>query len=577
MRIGIIRIGIGLLQGIALAALWPAYQALGGMRPPSITWEAFRVVVPLVFALLFAPVAVSLALGRLRWPLLAVWAGAVAFISAGAGLNIAYGEKEYLALESLLTWPALLVVVLAGQSLLVAWDTARTPGGAFYPTCFDATWRHVLALTFATGLVWVFWLVLGLADELAGNKGSHLVSLLPDEHYFYACVTTVVFAVGLHVVDTYEELTRKVRGLLLGALSVLALILLVPVWQEGARLLTPALLMLAVLLIMLINLVYREGADRRLRSAGFVAVLLLAALALAAGFTLPLLRLRHPSVHQPWMIEHVYAVAITGIVAVYAVGYLFAVRRCGLHAKVLGRVNIGGAFVTMAVLLALNTPVFDPARISAGLQVARFHLGRVQPDQSDGWYRYMGQGVGRYGRDELQLLARYSFGPDAGEIAQRAQWAWTDATRDRLARNAAGVLLPPERRAHNITVVSADGAALPGDFLQLQLQLRDQASWYVRGLLRDCFTTELDACLAVVLNHEQHGRQGILLISRRFATLFMQDDAGIWYGGENVMDSQCPGVRTILAGGPGQPAPPLFPDAAAAGVRLRLWRAEDCR
>ncbi|MBS0518632.1 MAG: DUF4153 domain-containing protein, partial [Proteobacteria bacterium] len=79
------------------------------------------------------------------------------------------------------------------------------------------------------------------------------------------------------------------------------------------------------------------------------------------------------------------------------------------------------------VLIAISTPLADPARLAVQAQYSRLVSGRVGPDAFDyGLLRFEGA---RYGREALERLARLHGTPRDNDIAQRATaaLALTDA------------------------------------------------------------------------------------------------------------------------------------------------------
>ncbi len=580
MRIGIIHIAIGLLQGLALAALWPAFYGLmqtsaafGGDNP--------FIVVPLALMLFFVPVTFNLGLGRLRPVALAGWAVTVALICGGAGLNAAYTGMSDLRSEVLGVISELMVVLLIGQSLLVAWQTRRTQGGAFYPACFDAAWRHALTLMLAAFLTGVFWAMLALGAMLFRSAGSDLLLHLIVAPYFWLPVTATAFACALYVADLSDELTRAARSLAVmswflpplvvlaaGFLIVLAVNGLETLWQTqwiATTMLTGATLLIASLIV-LINAAYRDGREddraplvpRCASAAGAVLLMPLVALFGHALFT---------RVSQyGWTGGRVLAASVIGIAAGYAIGYLLAVLRSGLRMKQLEHTNIGVAFATAAVLLALNTPLLSPARLSVNSQIAWLRASPSIPPDFD--FRYLAHESGRYGREALQQLIASPEGPQAAEIARRAASA---ARATNYSRRRGPELLAPEQRARNITVVPVD-AVLAESFLR-QEPAR-QSDWLPREILSSCFA-EGASCHAVVLERERNGVSGILLISESDALLFTQGGTNAWRGVAHVENAGCPGLRAAMLAGDVRPAPLEHPHLAVAGVPLQLGFYDD--
>jgi len=111
------------------------------------------------------------------------------------------------------------------------------------------------------------------------------------------------------------------------------------------------------------------------------------------------------------------------VAAGYAVGYTVAAVRPGAWMKALETTNIAMAFVVIAVLLALCTPVADPRRLSVQDQMARLKAGKVSAEAFD--YQFLRFDAGRFGRGALELLKANS----NAEVAKRAKRAATQTGR----------------------------------------------------------------------------------------------------------------------------------------------------
>jgi hypothetical protein len=129
-----------------------------------------------------------------------------------------------------------------------------------------------------------------------------------------------------------------------------------------------------------------------------------------------------------------------------------AAVRPGAWMKALEATNIAMAFVVVAVLVALFTPLADPRRLSVNDQVARLESGKVKVEAFD--YEFLRFGAGRYGKD---ALGRLKASPNA-EIAKRAKAAAAQVSRIYRAEPAQPA--PPPRIAFH-----PKGARPPEGFL----------------------------------------------------------------------------------------------------------------
>src|SRR5690606_36533028 len=126
--------------------------------------------------------------------------------------------------------------------------------------------------------------------------------------------------------------------------------------------------------------------------------------------------------------ERSIAAACAAVGAVHAVGYAIAAVKPGPWMRPLERTNIIGGVVAVAAVLALYTPLADPAQLSVADQMRRLEAGRVSAEDFD--YGFLRFEAGRSGRGALDRLAA-SQDP---EIARRAREARQVQSRHDVAR-----------------------------------------------------------------------------------------------------------------------------------------------
>src|SRR5262249_50693040 len=161
-----------------------------------------------------------------------------------------------------------------------------------------------------------------------------------------------------------------------------------------------------------------------------------------------------------WTPERIIVSACIAVGACLALGYLLAVVRPRAFLRTLETTNIVTAFVILGAILALLTPIADPARISVADQVARLESGRTPPERFD--FVFLRFGSGRYGVEALNRLKQKQDGPNATRIAQMANEALNWQTRSQVLTPR----LTPEARSANIEVLHPKGQSLPMSFLQ---------------------------------------------------------------------------------------------------------------
>ena len=420
-----IRLGTGLLQGLALFLLhhaenvkaWPATQPL-----------AFA---PLVLVALFAPFVVLAGIGALRRTSLIVWAlGATAFT---AGLAF-YGAWQGVDADKMPDFPVF-AAIAAGLFIahhLIQPAQAERRWVARYPAYFDITWMHGVQLVLSAGFTGAFWILLYLGASLFKLIGIDAIQKLIAEEAFAFPATTVMFAAAVQLTDVRSTLVRGVRTVALtllawllplmtliaaGFLASLPFTGLEPLWKTRAA--TALLLTAAAHLIVLINAAYQDGEDAPpvvLAWAARLTGVLLIPISLLAAYGLALRIGQHGLTP-----DRVFAAAFIVIAVGYAVGYTIAAVRPGAWMKALEKTNVAQAFVAIALILALFTPLADPARLSVNDQVSRLERGKVKPADFD--YAFLRFDGGRHGRAVLTRL-KTDKNPEIARGAAQAL-AWT--------------------------------------------------------------------------------------------------------------------------------------------------------
>jgi hypothetical protein len=533
-RVGTWRILIGLLQGLLLYFLYHAAQERA--------WPATDplLFVPLIVAALFVPVLLVSSLGHMNRRQLVLWGGFAALLLAGLGCYDAWRVADLPLAppvphdgspynpgpgphRSAFPSPQLLFFTAAGffiaHSLVMAAVRDRRRIAA-YSTHFDIAWKLGVQLAFSGLFTGVTWLVLLLGAQLFELVKLTFLTELMRKAWFGIPVTAFAFSCAMHLTDVRPAIVRGIRGLLLvlmswllpvivllvgGFLATLPFTGLAPLW--ATRHAASVLLLAAAAFVVLVNAAWQQGGEspaRVVRLAARAATLLLAPIVLIAIYAL-YLRVRD----YGWTGDRVSAAACMLVAACYAAGYFHAGLRRGWLPS-LAKVNIAVAFVVIGVLLALFSPLLDPARISVASQVARLESGKVKPDKFDFVYlRFQGE---RFGRAALERLDRAPPGPDAAEVrrqiaaVRKKEFPWQ---REQPAPR-------PLDLAANLRV-RTPGARLPEAFLRTDWGMKAQAYQYpeclrLAGKTCDVFLLDVngDGRDEVMVSEEQRKAQDIL-------------------------------------------------------------------
>jgi len=569
------RLGIGLAQG---AALWWLYRSTYGAHYDVLerTWPATvpELFGPLAMILVFVPVLLLAGAGRMRPLTLILWAlGATAFLALLGWHGVAaYGGGAHGGSTSappFLPWPMPLFAATAlfiGHHLVLPADMERRWIAAF-PTYFDTAWKAGVQLALSIGFTAAFWILLFLGAALFNVIGLRFLSELIGKEWFSIPITTVMFATAAHLTDVRDGLIRGVRSVVLMLLSWLLLLMTVlaagflaalpftglqGLWDTGSA--TALVLAAAAALIILINTAYQDGrADNLppvvLRATVRVAAALLTPLVIIAFWGLALRIGQHGLTP-----DRIIAVACALIGAAYAAGYGWAAlgpfwRKGATWMQPLERTNVWTAVLEIAVILALFSPIADPARLSVADQVARLERGAVTPDQFD--YRFLRFGSGKAGEAALQRLTRSSDTVVARSarnvLAVENRWDGTDVGS-------------PNRRPE-FEVVPA-GAALPPGFATPVPPTDERARCRGESI-----------CVARAMDLNGDGAPEVLVATDWAIQLWTRDAAGAWARTGQWLPNRCPragsersDLRDALRTGAVRPVTPAWPELDIGGV-----------
>ena len=566
-KIGLIRVGIGLAQGLALYGLrW----AVTGTH----VWPATQ---PTLFATLllvaaFLPPILLAGLGAMRTRTLAIWvAAAVALVVALTAYDVwrDAAAGEFLPMSLGLVGIAIAAFLFIADHLIAPADAERRLI-ASHAAYFDTTWKHVVQIGLSGAFVGAFWAVFMLGAALFDMVGLKFLAQLAAKYWFSIPVTFTMLAAAVHITDVRAGLTRGFRtvGLvllswlmplmaLLTAAFLVALLFtgLKPIWAYIGS--SGMLLGAAAMLVVLINAAYQDGQlDTRppllLRWAARGAALLISPLVILAAVGL-FLRIGQHGLTA----DRIVAFACFVVAACYAVGAAIAAVLPGPWMKPLERTNVYTAFVTLAVILALFTPIADPARISVGDQVSRLEHGKIAPDKFD--YEFLRFKSGRYGRDALARLAVKTSGPNAPVIAQKARNALLETGPSR----AGGLYTPPPSTPVTKIVAYPKGAVLPDSFLK--------QSWPNGS---PCFEGAR-LCEAYLVSLGGDGKPEVVVNTGNEAVIYQQGDDKTWRQ-IGWLQGQCSGFREAMQRGDFKAATPTWNDLVVAGKRYRINPDLDC-
>lgn len=545
------RLAGGLAQGVVLYLLMEAAkQKLWPSTAPMLNAALWALAV-------YTPLVKIEGMARLRLWTLSVWATAATAGVAGLAVYSLWRDAGAPA-GSLLhvgAFPSLPMMAGTGAALFIL--NALIAGGdadrrliARYNTLFDIAWKQGLQLALAAAFVGVFWVILFIGAALFKLVHIEALQQLIEKTWFHTPATCVAYAAALHLTDVRHSLIRGGRTLVLGLLSWLtplltALIIaflatlpftgLKPLWDthHAAGLMFTA----AVGLIFLINTIYQNGATDRplvLRATVRAGALAVAPLALIAG-------------HAMWLridqygftAERVVAAALALIVVVYATAYAVCALKPKPWMAWMAPTNIGLSLFSVAVILALLTPLADPAKLGVADQLHRLASGRTPVEKFD--FLALKFKEGRYGREALKALAA-----KPGPVGDKAKAALAAASYVQPNEATPAVDKPV------VTLQGLKGAPAP---------VFADDDWH----LSDCRANAPCDGVWLALRNAKAPQLLVVHAQQMRADLMAPEDDGKWRAAGSF--TLCAGDREALLAGKAVVAPPAGPGDLVFGDR----------
>ncbi|MFS2003587.1 DUF4153 domain-containing protein [Duganella sp. CT11-25] len=533
-RVMVVRLAAGLVQGLLLYWLYSASR--------DVAWPATApyLMVPLTTLALILPVLLISSLGHLATRKAAAWLLVALLVLLALSLHDAWrGQNAYPLLPNYehkpIYSPSLLLVHFGSVFFFIAHSLvlAGAQEGrriASYGTYFETAWKLGIQLLFSAFFVGGLFLVLNMGAELFMLVKLDFLRKLLREAWFNVPVICTAFSCAMHITDVRPAIVRGIRTLLLVLMSWITPVAVVivtgflcslPFTGLGAlwetRHATAVLLTAAAMLVALINAAFQNGDANvalPLRVSARTAAILILPITAVGMYALGL------RVGQyGWTSDRVIAAACLLVAACYAIGYAWAASRYDTWLKPVSTVNVLAAFLVLAVLLGLFTPLADPARIAVNSQMARLERGQTKVSEFD--FRYLRFEGGRYGRAALEELKQRSTGADAAQLRHEAAAVLALADKDRW--QPAKRFTAPVSVADNLKVWPAN-AQLPASFLAQKWDALDDTG------KPNCLTRKEGKCDAFVLDVNGDGKPEIMLIESQGhnSGMLYSESAGGW-------------------------------------------------
>lgn len=579
------RLILGLLQGVLLYLFWDTESDHFWAIADGVFFS------PLILVVTCVPVLVILALDSVRPRTLLMWAAGVATLLAGLAVydivrraNIdgmtydMWGRNKLLPSGPLSVFT--LVGLLIGQSLVMAGDADKRLI-ASYPSYFDVAWKLAIQINFVAIFVLLFWAVLWTGAGLFNLIKISFFSELLQKNAFSIPVTTLAAAYAIHVTDVRVNLVRGFRTLKLTTLSWLLPIMAFFVAAFMATLPFRGLdilwathhtsqIMLGAIawLVLLINAVYQDGTPehrpgRLLRVSGILASALLLPLTMI-GIYAVLVRVGH----YGWTVHLIDVTACLLVSACYAVGYMLAIFDTRHWLKRIEKTNIYTSCVILAVLIALFTPIADPARISVSNQLSRLKNGEVTLENFD--FNYLRTDGAIYGIEGLNKLKKQQAdAPSTGDAKDRIEVALGNQPYKPMKAT------PPTAVdvAKNITVYP-QGHILPDSFIH-----QDWSKPVEGVFLPLCLQSAIAKCEAFMIDAVGNAPDQIILINDMVYTtgIVLSATKDGWdIVGSVATQINCKGVREAMRTGQYKMVPSLDHDIEVNGMHVPINQTAAC-
>jgi hypothetical protein len=561
----------GIFQGVALYLLLnAAHHGSGIAAIPALFF-------PLLLVTLFIPPTLIVGVPRMRVARLAMWATVLAAVVAILGYHDAWRLAPSGRAEAHLPSTAVIfysgVMVFTAYCLVLVGEAARS-WFAPYESYFEVSWKLGLQVCLSGLFVCALFLVLWLGAALFLLLKLHFLEQLLLKSWFDIPVGAVAFASALHITDVRPDIIRGSRTLVLSLLSWLlpALVLIVGAFLAflpftglgllwATRSATWILLGVVSLKVLFVNAVFKGGpasdqAPRMLRVCMRISCLMLPVLVILATYALAL------RIGQYGFTPHrVLACAEAFVAYFYAIGYAWAaLARTDTLARI-APVNVVTTWVSLAVLVAVLTPLADPARLSVASQVDRLLAGKVAPDKFD--YAFLRYGSARYGLEALARLEGETKGSNAATVRELSTQA---------ARSSGPVLSSAARPdaatlARNI-VSRTPGQSVPASFLSKDWKQATQ-SW----MLPACLNFGTMKCDAYLIDLTGDHKPNVVLFPNGDSVGFVFDQTsnGDWQQvGKFSIAPDCAAVRDALTKGAFQLVEPRLRDIQVNGQRVEV-------
>lgn len=575
-QVGHARVAIGLLQGVVLYFLYFIFQTKTGLAANAYLFF------PLLFLSLFVPFIANLGLGDLNWRQRVGWLVSVALISilcavysiwrARDTILMGHTTKTFI-LPFFPIFATLSMVFFIAHTLICSAAVTRRWLAA-YSDYFNTAWKFTIQLIFSAVFVGALWLLLYLGAALFMLIKLNFLNVLLEKAWFAIPISTLAFAIALHITDVQPAVVQGIRSLLLTLMSWLLLVTslivvaflvslfwtgLTPLWQTKQA---TFLLLIAVMMItLLVNATLQDHQIPSIIPTALVLSAKMAILSITPIMVIATYALVLRVQQYGWTNERVMAAACLLIAVCYGVGYAWAVLGREKWLSRIKSTNIFNSFVIIVILLGLSSPILDPARIAVKHQLYRLMSGQVSVDRFD--FNFLRFNSERYGIEALQgLTALMGNHPETVSIRSHAERA---LKLKGIEQGSLSSHVTPRDLMENI-VWTRKNVNVSSFMLQ---------NWNDRQTdLPACLKEKAKRCYGYLINLNDKEQAVLLVPDEPYArsTVFVQSKQHVWaaVGTLPQLTKGCTSILQKLVVGDYRLIPPIVNDVEVAGQRLQI-------
>ncbi len=309
------------------------------------------------------------------------------------------------------------------QCRIATWSWRVPYSEVFFQLC-----RNVFLLFQAAIVTAVFWGLLLTASLLFDIIGLDFVPQIVFNPLVAFPLTSLTVALSITLalkhpgIDSLGRWILAILAWLLPPFSVLSIVFVISLpfsglktlWDTGQA--SSLMLLLQFATILLANAAWLDGTRTPFSNKAVHMTAKFSLLFLPIYTTLCLYSLGLRIQQYGWSVDRIHAAFLVVVAGVWGLGYagIVLLRQ---WPSAIGRVNTAAALILAAIVIAMNSPILDPYRLSANNQVDRLLSGQIDPDSFD--FLYLRFNLGRYGNYALSRLQNIEVMPKSDIIHEK--------------------------------------------------------------------------------------------------------------------------------------------------------------